>query len=82
MAETVISFSDLRYAYRSGHFLFNNCSSTVGKGEVFTLLGPNGRGKVTLFKLMPGALKPTEEGLSVKGQFAFVPQLFHGRFDY
>ena len=30
---------------------------TVGKGEIFGLLGPSGAGKTTLMKIMTGQLK-------------------------
>ena len=82
MTETVISFSDVGHAYRPGRFVFHNYSASVDKGEVFALLGPNGRGKTTLLKILLGALKPTEGSVSVKGHFAFVPQLFQVSFDY
>ncbi len=82
MSETVIAISDLGHAYRPGTWVFRNYSASVIKGHVFALLGPNGRGKTTLLKLLLGALKPTEGNLSVKGHFAFVPQLFQVSFDY
>ncbi|MGA9486589.1 MAG: ABC transporter ATP-binding protein [Methylocella sp.] len=82
MIESVVSFSDLGHAYRPGHWVFRNYSASVAKGRVFALLGPNGRGKTTLLKLLLGALKPSEGSLSVKGHFAFVPQLFQVSFDY
>ncbi len=82
MTGTVISFSALGHAYRPGNFVFHNYSASVKKGEVFALLGPNGRGKTTLLKILLGALKPTKGTLSVKGHFAFVPQLFQVSFDY
>jgi iron complex transport system ATP-binding protein len=82
VTETVIAFSDLGHAYRPGTWVFRNYSASVKKGHVFALLGPNGRGKTTLLKLLLGALKPSEGSLSVKGHFAFVPQLFQVSFDY
>jgi len=82
MSETVISLSDLGYAYHPGHWVFRHYAARVGKGQVFAILGPNGRGKTTLLKLLLGALKPSEGEVSVKGQVAFVPQLFQVSFDY
>jgi ABC-2 type transport system ATP-binding protein len=37
----------------------DDCSLSVGRGEVFGLLGPNGAGKTTLIRLLLGYLKPT-----------------------
>ncbi len=82
MTEIVVSFSDLGYAYRHGTWVFRNYSFRIVKGSVFAVLGPNGRGKTTLSKLLLGALKPSEGELAVKGRIAFVPQLFQVSFDY
>jgi iron complex transport system ATP-binding protein len=82
MTETVISISNLGHSYRPGAWVFRNYSASIAKGSIFALLGPNGRGKTTLLKALLGALKPTEGQLSVKGQMAFVPQLFQVSFDY
>jgi iron complex transport system ATP-binding protein len=82
MAECAVSFSDLGYAYHPGKWVFRNYAASVARGSIFAILGPNGRGKTTLLKLLLGALKPTAGRLSVNGHFAFVPQLFHVSFDY
>lgn len=57
-------------------------SVTVAKGSVFAILGPNGRGKTTLLKLLLGALKPQQGKIQVHGRLAFVPQLFQVSFPY
>lgn len=82
MSEIAVSFANLSYAYRPGHWIFRNYSASVAKGRVFALLGPNGRGKTTLLKLLLGAMKPSEGSVAANGQIAFVPQLFQVSFDY
>ncbi|MBU6462314.1 MAG: ABC transporter ATP-binding protein [Bradyrhizobium sp.] len=82
MTESAVSFSGLSYAYHPGKWLFRNYSASVAKGNILAVLGPNGRGKTTLLKLLLGALKPTTGCLSINGSVAFVPQLFHVSFDY
>jgi iron complex transport system ATP-binding protein len=82
LTEIVASFSGLGHSYRPGTWVFRNYSAEVEKGHVFALLGPNGRGKTTLLKLLLSALKPTQGSLRVKGHVAFVPQLFQVSFDY
>jgi iron complex transport system ATP-binding protein len=82
MTEVVVSFENLSYAYRPEHWIFRHYKASIAKGSVFALLGPNGRGKTTLLKLLLGALKPSEGAVTVKGQVAFVPQLFQVSFDY
>jgi iron complex transport system ATP-binding protein len=82
VTENPVSFSDLGYAYRPGKWVFQNYAASVARGSIFAVLGPNGRGKTTLLKLLLGALKPTTGRLSVNGHFAFVPQIFQVSFDY
>jgi ABC-2 type transport system ATP-binding protein len=43
-------------------------SFTVGKGEVFGLLGPNGGGKTTLFKILSTLMKPTSGTILIHGR--------------
>ena len=45
----------------------NGVSFTVGQGEIFGLLGPNGGGKTTLFKIVSTLLFPTEGTVRVFG---------------
>jgi iron complex transport system ATP-binding protein len=82
VTENPVAFSDLGYAYHPGKWVFQNYAASVAKGSIFAVLGPNGRGKTTLLKLLLGALKPTAGRLSVNDHFAHVPQLFHVSFNY
>jgi iron complex transport system ATP-binding protein len=82
MNDVAVSFEGLSYAYRPGHWIFRNYSAAIERGRVFALLGPNGRGKTTLLKLLLGVMKPSEGKLAVDGPVAFVPQLFQVSFDY
>ncbi len=45
----------------------DDLSLSVGEGELFGLLGPNGSGKTTTVKMLTGQLKPTSGGASVLG---------------
>jgi ABC-2 type transport system ATP-binding protein len=42
-------------------------SLSVGKGELFGLLGPNGSGKTTMIKMLTGQIRPTSGSASVIG---------------
>jgi ABC-2 type transport system ATP-binding protein len=44
-----------------------DCTLSVGAGEVFGLLGPNGAGKTTLLRLLLGFLRPTAGSASIDG---------------
>jgi iron complex transport system ATP-binding protein len=79
---TAFSFSGLGHAYLPERWIFRHYQAEVKKGQVFALLGPNGRGKTTLLKTLLGVLKPTEGEVRTSGQIAFVPQLFQVSFDY
>lgn len=49
----------------------NDVSFSVGKGEVFGLLGENGAGKTTALRLLATMLKPTS-GTAVMGDFDLI----------
>jgi len=82
ITEAAVSFSDLGHSYISGTWIFRGYRAAIKKGEVFAILGPNGRGKTTLLKILLGALRPSEGSLTVTGDLAFVPQLFQVSFDF
>lgn len=61
----VMSVEDLRFGYDKQKPLIKGLNLTVGsRGRVF-VIGPNGRGKTTLLKLMAGVLEPDVGGVSV-----------------
>lgn len=45
----------------------NDISLSIGKGELFGLLGLNGSGKTTMIKMLTGQIKPTSGYLQVHG---------------
>lgn len=45
----------------------NDISLSIGKGELFGLLGPNGSGKTTIIKMLTGQIKPTSGSVRVLG---------------
>ncbi len=51
---------------------------TIARGELFALLGPDGAGKSTFFRLVAGLIAPTRGQLRVTGvrTFGLVPQRF------
>lgn len=56
-------------------------SFTVNRGDVFGLVGTNGSGKSTMFKIVAGVLEPSEGTCTVKGTIAPLIELGAG-FDY
>tara|TARA_A100001037_G_scaffold299312_1_gene324658 strand:- start:55860 stop:56795 length:936 start_codon:yes stop_codon:yes gene_type:complete len=58
--ELAISVKSLSFSYGQ-KIALNNFSCEVRKGEIFALLGPNGGGKTTLFKIL-ATLLPLQKG--------------------
>jgi ABC-2 type transport system ATP-binding protein len=55
----VIQVQNLTHRY-GDRIALSNVSFEVGKGEIFGLLGPNGGGKSTLFRILSTMMVPTE----------------------
>ena len=53
-----------RYGERTA---LSQVSFSVGEGEIFGLLGPNGGGKSTLFRILSTLLAPSEGSASIQG---------------
>jgi ABC-2 type transport system ATP-binding protein len=62
----VIQVEDLTHRY-NGRTALSNVSFEVRKGEVFGLLGPNGGGKSTLFRVLSTMMVPTGGRASIAG---------------
>lgn len=83
---TVLDVEDLSFQYGDVPVL-QKVSFSVKAGEFVGIIGPNGGGKTTLFKLILGFLKPTQGKIQIFGQppqqarkdIAYVPQSL--RFD-
>ncbi len=56
----------------------NDVTLSIANGEMFALIGPDGAGKTTFFRLVTGLLRPTSGSLSVdrRASIGFVPQRF------
>ena len=46
----------------------NNISFSVEKNEIFSIIGPNGSGKTTIFNLISGIYKPDEGAVIMEGE--------------
>ncbi|MDO4818849.1 MAG: ATP-binding cassette domain-containing protein [Prevotella sp.] len=66
--ETVISINNLTKYYQKGKVTaLDNISLEIHEGEIFGLIGPDGSGKTTLFRLMTSLLVPDGGTLRVDG---------------
>ncbi len=51
-----------------GLLALDNVGFTVAEGEIFSVIGPNGAGKSTLFKILAGAMRPSEGHVLFRGK--------------
>jgi ABC-2 type transport system ATP-binding protein len=59
-----VEVEDLRYLYGDREAL-GGVSFSVARGEMFALLGPNGGGKTTLFKILSTLMPPTSGAVRI-----------------
>jgi ABC-2 type transport system ATP-binding protein len=66
MAEPMVSVNGLSRAF-GDLVAVERLSFTVGRGELFGLVGPDGAGKTTTLRMLAGVLKPTAGDASLNG---------------
>lgn len=62
----MIEIQDVRHNYGE-RVALDAVTLSVGQGDVFALLGPNGGGKTTLFRLLSTSLKPQQGKIRIAG---------------
>jgi len=62
--------------------VISDAAFAVAPGDRVGLLGPNGGGKTTLFRVILGELSPSAGSLRVEGSVATVPQTDRSRLDF
>ncbi|MHA6484820.1 ABC transporter ATP-binding protein [Paenibacillus sp. strain BS8-2] len=82
MEQDNLSGETLAWRYDGGEWLFRNYTIRIKAGEVVGLMGPSGKGKSTLGKLLAGYMQPPEGDVTVAGMpirsFGYRPvQLIH-----
>lgn len=62
--ETILRFDGVSFEYGANKPILEEASFTVRRGSKITLMGQNGSGKSTIFKLITGALQPDSGNIS------------------
>lgn len=69
---TILRFSDVTYQYDSHKLILDEASFNVHTGSRITLMGQNGAGKSSLFKLITGEMKPSAGSVSITPKDATI----------
>ena len=67
MTNTAVEIRNLTKVF-DGKEVLRGCNLTVQSGTFYGLLGANGAGKTTMFKLITGLLSPTAGNIKVQGE--------------
>jgi ATP-binding cassette subfamily F protein 3 len=73
--KAALQAQNIGFAYQPGAPLFADLSITLAAGERIGIVGPNGKGKTTLLKILAGALPPQS------GQVLYHPAIQKGFFE-
>jgi ABC-type Mn2+/Zn2+ transport system ATPase subunit len=76
-----LSAHDLAASY-GGPVVLSDVTFDVEEGERIGVLGPNGGGKSTLFRVLLGELRPLRGSFRRPARLGFVPQTERSRLDY
>ncbi len=77
VTEKLIEVDNISFAY-SNENIIEQASFDINRGDMITVVGPNGGGKTTLIRLLMGQLKPQRGSIKINGSrskiFGYVPQ--------
>lgn len=62
----IVRFSDVTFGYDEENPILDEASFSVREDAKITVMGQNGAGKSTIFKLLTGVLKPNEGAVHIK----------------
>lgn len=67
MSAPLLEFDGVGFAYQPGRSILAGVDLRIDPGQRLAVLGPNGGGKTTLFRLAAGALRPAAGQIAVAG---------------
>lgn len=65
--DVIVRFDEVTFNYEGGKTILDEASFSVRENAKITIMGQNGAGKSTIFKLITGELKPTSGGIHIRG---------------
>lgn len=68
----ILRFSDVTFEYGHSKHVLDEASFSLRAGSRLTLMGQNGAGKSSLFKMITGELKPTSGNISITPKDATI----------
>ncbi len=63
--ETIVSFDTVSFTFENDHQILDDVDFSVRRGSKITVMGQNGAGKSTIFKLILGSYEPTSGSVNV-----------------
>ncbi|MBU6141554.1 ATP-binding cassette domain-containing protein [Patescibacteria group bacterium] len=63
--EVIVRFDDVSFEFGHNHPILKEAKFSIRQGTKIALMGQNGAGKTTIFKLITGALSPEEGSISL-----------------
>ena len=77
--DTIIRFDEVTFGHMAPKWLLEESSFSVREGSKVTLMGQNGAGKSTIFKMITGELTPQEGRILVTNgrHIAIARQVMH-----
>ncbi|WP_448955933.1 ABC transporter ATP-binding protein [Labrys neptuniae] len=78
----VLHLDKAGHSYDGKRWQFHALDFELRAREITAILGPNGRGKSTLLRVLAGLLTPTSGIAKINTRTGFVPQEFVGSFPY
>jgi len=68
--DVILRFNDVSYGYGYNKPILNEVSFSVRQGNKITIMGQNGAGKTTIFKLITGELKPDDGSIAINDKMS------------
>ncbi|HEV2753541.1 MAG TPA: metal ABC transporter ATP-binding protein [Solirubrobacteraceae bacterium] len=82
MSGPAIEARGLSAGYAPGRPVLTDVDFALDPGEAVAVLGPNGGGKTTLFRVLLDEIEPTAGACALASRAAYVPQTERARLDF